>query len=231
METKEFWQQLEARISKYDLLCHPFYQAWSQGQLTRDDLRSYAAEYFHHVAEFPEYLSAFHARLAPGSLAHAVLENQHDEEGIGSPDGRSHAELWMDFAEGMGGSRTPGSEPLTEVGELMQTFHKIAREGSPAQALAAFYAYESQVPRVAKEKARGLREMYAADARTCGYFTLHMTADVHHAEVWREQLENHFQGSGSESQEKALDAAELAARSLWSALDGIERQRLERAAA
>lgn len=229
MDMESFWQQLEARIAKYDLLCHPFYQAWSQGQLTCDDLRVYAAEYFHHVAAFPTYLSEFNTRLAPGALAQAVLENQHDEEGIGSPDGRSHAELWMDFAEGMGGSRTPSSEPLAEVRELMQTFHQIAREGSPAEALAAFYAYESQVPRVAKEKARGLRQMYAADVRTCGYFTLHMTADVHHAQVWREQLENQFQVSGSEK--KALDAAELAAGSLWRALDGIERQRLARAAA
>ena len=111
METENFWQQLEARIAKYDLLCHPFYQAWSQGRLTRDDLRAYAAEYFHHVAAFPAYLGEFHARLAPGALAQAVLENQHDEEGIGSPDGRSHAELWMDFAEGMGGSRAPSSAP------------------------------------------------------------------------------------------------------------------------
>jgi len=113
----------------------------------------------------------------------------------------------------------------------MQTLHQISREGSPAEALAAFYAYESQVPRVAREKARGLREMYGADGRTCGYFTLHATADVHHAQVWHEQLEKQLQVSGSEFQERALDAAELAARSLWHALDGIERQRLARAAA
>ena len=55
VEKENFWQQLDARIAKYDLLCHPFYQAWSQGRLTREDLRAYAAEYFHHVAAFPEH--------------------------------------------------------------------------------------------------------------------------------------------------------------------------------
>lgn len=230
MEMKQFWQQLEARIAKYDLLCHPFYQAWSQGRLTRDDLRAYAAEYAHHVAAFPEYLGEFHARLEPGLLADAVLENMRDEEGIGSPDGGSHAELWMDFAEGMGGERKASSPPLAEVLELTRTFHRVAQGGAAAEALAAFYAYESQVPRVAKEKARGLREIYGADAHTCQYFTLHMTADVHHTNVWRGRLEEQLQAASSESREKALDAAEAAANALWRALDGIERERLARAA-
>jgi len=35
-------QQLESSIAKYDLLCHPFYKAWSAGELTREDLRAYA---------------------------------------------------------------------------------------------------------------------------------------------------------------------------------------------
>jgi len=45
MSTEEFFRQLDARIAKYDLLCHPFYKAWSAGQLTRDDLRQYAQDY------------------------------------------------------------------------------------------------------------------------------------------------------------------------------------------
>ena len=46
------------------------------------------------------------------------------------------------------------------------------------------------MPRVATEKERGLRERYGADERTTRYFTLHATADVYHANVWREQLGN-----------------------------------------
>ena len=73
-------------------------------------------------------------------------------------------------------------------GELIEHFHKVASEGTAEEALAAFYAYESQVPRIAREKERGLREMYGADDKTCGYFALHTTADVHHSNVWRTQL-------------------------------------------
>ena len=41
----EFFAALDARIARYDLLQHPFYQAWSKGELTRDELREYASEY------------------------------------------------------------------------------------------------------------------------------------------------------------------------------------------
>jgi len=230
MTQQEFFSQLEARIAKYDLLCHPFYQAWSQGKLTAADLSEYAAEYYHHVAAFPSYLSAFHSRLQDGAVRKAVAENCADEEGVGSPDGRSHAELWMDFAAGFGGSERDlqSRRPVKEMLELIASFRRIAREGSSAEALAAFYAYESQVPRVAKEKSRGLKEMYGADSKTCRYFTLHTTADVRHSQVWKELLSKEVGDEDSAS--RALDAAESAAKALWAALDGIERERLARAA-
>jgi pyrroloquinoline quinone (PQQ) biosynthesis protein C len=89
--------------------------------------------------------------------------------------------------------------------------------------------YESQVPRVAKEKERGLREMYGADDKTCGYFSLHATADVYHSNVWRKQLENLITAN-PEAAEAALHAAENTARMLWQALDGIEAARIATAA-
>src|SRR4051812_15331078 len=227
MNQQEFFSQLEARIAKFDLLCHPFYQAWSQGKLTSADLREYAADYYHHVAAFPSYLSAFHSRLEDGAMRKAVAENCADEEGVGSPDGRSHAELWMDFAAGFGSEQDVQSrKPAQEVLDLIASFRRIAREGSSAEALAAFYAYESQVPRVAKEKARGLKEMYGADSKTSRYFTLHTTADMRHSQVWKDCLSKEVADDASAS--RALEAAESAAKALWSALDGIERERIAR---
>ena len=82
MNTTEFLQQLDARISKYDLLCHPFYKAWSAGRLTREDLREYAQDYYHHVEAFPSYLADLGMRLEDGELRHAVLANMCDEKGL-----------------------------------------------------------------------------------------------------------------------------------------------------
>ena len=73
MNTEQFFQQLEARIAKYDLLCHPFYKAWSAGELTTEDLRAYAQDYYHHVKAFPTYLAELAVRLDESELRRAVL--------------------------------------------------------------------------------------------------------------------------------------------------------------
>jgi pyrroloquinoline-quinone synthase len=222
MELQAFLTALEQRIARYDLLCHPYYKAWTAGQLTREDLREYAGDYYHHVAAFPTYLSALHSRLDDGETRRAVLRNLCGEE----IEGRPHSELWLDFAEGMGADRDQvrHHEPLPEIRELIAEFRRIANEGSTADALAAFYAYESQVPRVAKEKADGLAQRYGADAKTCGYFKLHQFADVEHSHVWRELLSAEI-AANPEQAEDVLNAAETAAKSLWHALDGMEARR------
>lgn len=234
MNIAEFFQQLEARIAKYDLLCHPFYKAWSAGQLTRHDLREYAQDYYHHVEAFPSYLAALGLHLEEGELRQAVLANLCDEKGVEGRPGRDsvpHAELWLDFAEGMGSSRNlDWHTPVREIRQLIRHFHQVASEGPSENALAAFYAYESQVPRIAQEKERGLREMYAADDKTCGYFSLHATADVYHSRVWRDQLAKRI-SAHPEAADGALNAAENAARMLWIALDGIDARRTAIAAA
>lgn len=223
--TKALWAEIDDIISRRDLLCHPFYQAWSAGELTGQDLRAYAAEYYHHVAAFPTYLSRLHARLAPGALRTAVAANLADEE---YP--RPHSELWLDFLRGMGGSRADVLSPeLPEMQGLVDSFSRMSQQGTIAAALASYYVYESQVPRIAKEKARGLREMYGADEETCGYFTLHQTADVHHSQVWREQLGLRL-AEHPEETPAAIAAAAEAAEGLWRALDGMERARQERLA-
>jgi pyrroloquinoline-quinone synthase len=228
MTNEQFFAQLDQRIAKYDLLCHPFYRAWSAGELSREDLREYAQDYYRHVEAFPTYLAEFGIRLDEGELRRAVLANMLDEKGGDELDGepaRPHSELWLDFVEGMGGSRDRWpQEPVAEIKQLMGFFHHISDQGAPEEVLAALYAYESQVPRIAGEKARGLRELYGADEKTCGYFTLHATADVYHSRVWKQQLAKRVEANPAAA-EKALVAAENAAKALWKALDGIEAKR------
>lgn len=225
----EFLQHLETRIAPYNLLTHPFYRAWTAGELTQDDLREYASEYWHQVSTFPTYLSALHSRLQDGELRRTVLRNLLDEEGFEAGDHRPHSDLWMDFARGSGATeaevRSRKTQP--EMTALRATFRQLMSEGVPAAALAALYTYESQMPEIAKQKAAGLREHYGADAGTCRYFTLHQTADVAHAEVWKQAIAEEI-ARDPESADRALDAAEAAARALWAALDGVERLRLQR---
>src|SRR5271169_4666631 len=133
MELQAFLTALEQRIARYDLLCHPYYKAWTAGELTREDLREYAGDYYHHVAAFPTYLSALHSRLEDGETRRAVLRNLCEEEIAGRP----HSEMWLDFAEGMGADRDAvrAEQPMAEVEGLIQHFRREAGEGLPFEAL------------------------------------------------------------------------------------------------
>jgi pyrroloquinoline-quinone synthase len=223
----EFWSRLEAQIAQYDLLTHPFYQAWSMGELTREELKEYAAEYWHHVSAFPSYLSALHAGMPDGEERREVLRNLAEEEGVDAPLGRPHSDLWMDFAEGMGATRAEvlGRTVQPEMAALIAGYRELMQE-KPVVAMAALYAYESRVPGIAKTKAEGLAAHYATTGAAARYFTLHETADVHHAAVWRE-LMNAQLAKDPEAAEAALTVAERAAKALWMALDGVERERLK----
>jgi pyrroloquinoline-quinone synthase len=222
-----FWSRFEERTAPFNLLQHPFYQVWSKGELTREDLREYAAEYWHHVSAFPTYLSALHSRLPDGETRREVLRNLADEEGTDSATGRPHSDLWMDFAAGMGATRVEveGRKVQPEMTALIGTFRELMREEKASSAMAALYAYESRVPAIAKTKAEGLAAHYGTEGAAARYFTLHQTADVHHAAVWRELIDRELDGS-AEAEEAALAAGERAAKALWVALDGVERQRL-----
>jgi len=229
MTDSAFFLTLESRIDRYDLLKHPYYQAWSRGELTREDLREYAAEYWHHVSSFPAYLSALHSHLPDGKLRRLVLENLADEEGL--EDGVPHSDMWMDFARGMGANEPDVRARVIgpEMSALLEHY-RAAMGKSPAAALAALYAYESRVPGIAKTKADGLASHYGADDTTRHYFTVHVKADVHHARVWRNALAAELSQHPEET-ESALAAGEDAARALWTALDGAESRRQARIAA
>jgi pyrroloquinoline-quinone synthase len=192
------------------------------GELTRDDLREYGSIYFHQISSFPTYLSALHSRLPDGEVRRAVLQKLCSEE----LEGRPHSELWLDFAEGMGGNREEikSREPIPEFRRLGRTFRLLLE--STASGLAAFYAYESQVPWIAEKEVRALRRAYGADERSCYYFDLHRTADLHQSKVWLEQLTQVVRVEPGWLPEAVL-GAECAAEALWHALDGVERVRHE----
>jgi pyrroloquinoline-quinone synthase len=219
MTSSELWARVGETIAQYDLLKHPFYQAWSKGELTQDQLAFYGAQYGEHVGAFPTYLTRLHSRLPEGRARKAILANAAEEE----IDGRSHAELWRQFATGIGAAPATNA-PLDEVQELVQTFRTIAERASLPEALGAFYAYESQVPRIAQEKLAGLTKFYGASARTSEYFSVHTTADVHHSATWA-KLIDHCVDRDPECAQEVLTGVEKAAKGLWKALDGIEAAR------
>src|SRR5947209_15290891 len=111
---------IDARIAAKHLLTHPFYQAWTRGELSMDALQDYARQYYHHVAAFPTYLSAVHANTDDQAARRIILENLIDEEAVHP----NHPELWLQFAESLGVSRDDvrSTDLWPETRALIDTF-------------------------------------------------------------------------------------------------------------
>src|SRR5881227_3182917 len=80
----QYLDNIDKDIAQKHLLKHPFYLAWARGELSKDALTDYAQQYYHHVAAFPTYLSAVHAKCDDQNTRKQLLNNLIDEES-GSP--------------------------------------------------------------------------------------------------------------------------------------------------
>jgi pyrroloquinoline-quinone synthase len=179
--------EIDARVARQHLLQHPFYQTWSRGELSLEALRDYAAQYYHHVAAFPTYLSAVHAQTENAEVRRHILSNLIDEE-AGAPN---HPELWLQFAESLGLDRSEVRQsaqwPATK--KLIEDFRSCCSNRGTGVGLAALYAYESQIPAVSEKKIQGLRQHYGfSNPDGYKYFTVHIEADRGHAAVEAAQI-------------------------------------------
>ena len=126
----KYLNNIDNDIAAKHLLKHPFYLAWARGELTTEALTDYARQYYHHVAAFPTYLSAVHAKCDDPATRKELLNNLIDEE-AGSPN---HPQLWLRFAEGLGVAESDvrQSEKWSETNSLSDAFRSVCRDGSTA---------------------------------------------------------------------------------------------------
>jgi pyrroloquinoline-quinone synthase len=213
-------QSIDEDIAQKHLLKHPFYLAWTRGELSKAALVDYAKQYYHHVAAFPTYLSAVHAGCDDQPTRKQLLGNLIDEE-AGSPN---HPELWKNFGAGLGVAEeeiaTTSKEP--ETTELIDTFRSMCGQRSTAEGLAALYAYESQIPEICESKIDGLKKHYGfTDPEHYRYFTVHIEADREHSAAEREML-------GANVSERNLPEVRNSVAhvldALWNMLSGVCRR-------
>ena len=144
----DFFTQLETVRDRWNVLQHPFYQRWSAGELTREELATYAGQYRHVVVALADASTATAAvageELRAGLQAHAAEET-------------AHIDLWDEFTAAVGGDVT--AAPTAETAACADAW---AGDGERPllRSLAAMYAIESGQPAISETKTEGLVEHY-----------------------------------------------------------------------
>ncbi|RMW39124.1 MAG: pyrroloquinoline quinone biosynthesis protein PqqC [Nitrosopumilus sp.] len=188
-------KKIDEMIEERSLLKHPFYQAWSDGKLTKESLAGYSKEYFQLVKEVPSFMAPI-IQQAPESVVKELVENQQEES--------DHIKPWIAFAGELGISEEEllsysglpkTKQAVSDLNELMDTF-----EGGAC----AMYAFEKEIPKISQTKLDGLAEFYGMTSdEATEYFKLHTEADIRHAASWRNILEK-----SSTDYDKLIEIAE-----------------------
>lgn len=172
---------LDALISEKSLLKHPFYVKWTKGELTMDDMKIYAKEYYHLAKNVPEIVTCVLERIPAhlDTLRHSMEKNLQEE--------REHVALWERFALSMGITidELRAYEPSETVRKAAADLVALAEESFEA-GVAGMYAFEAELPKIAQTKKEGLIAFYnltSADAHV--YFDEHLNEEEH-LKVWRE---------------------------------------------
>jgi pyrroloquinoline-quinone synthase len=190
-----FFDRVDDARKRWNVLRHPFYERWSRGELGREELAFYAAEYRHLVVALAE-------------TARRSTDADHAAEE------QAHVALWDRFAGALGAATARA--PLPETSACVAAWTAGGREG-----LAVLYAVESNQPAISQTKLDGLRRYYGlADGEATSYFRLHSTLDVEHAAHAREQLEPLLGGSDEDA---LVAAAGSALEGNWHMLTGVQQ--------
>jgi pyrroloquinoline-quinone synthase len=194
-------QTLDDVTVRWNLLHHSFYERWTRGALTHDELCDYVKQYAHVVRAVPKWLE--HVRGGDtAELARHAAEEQ------------SHIALWNQFGEALG--LTSDEIRLTPANaataKLLSDGDKLAGTG---QAAAVVWALEAQTPAVAGAKLAGLSAFYGIGPDAGGeYFAVHQHLDIEHSAQLRALCSR-----GSE------DAAASMSGALWDLLTSVEAAR------
>ena len=187
MSESLWWDEIDAIIDAKSLLKHPFYQAWTMGTLTREDLSLYAQQYYQQESRFPRFVSSVHSNCPELKARQMLLENlTHEESG---PE--NHPELWLRFASTVGASResVQGAKMDAKTQQCVDEFGRLTKDSNWVAGLAALYAYEAQQPAVAKTKIEGLRKHYGLDSKDAlGFFEVHESVDAWHSKTEKDVL-------------------------------------------
>ncbi len=206
--TTALQQSMFEVLSDRQLLDHPFYRRWEAGELSREELTSYAEQYRHFETMMPSFLRQLSDELEPGAARDLVLANLSDE--VSAP---SHLDLFDAFGAFVGAADV---SPSPAMSALLAAYDQVARQGV-VSSLAGLLAYESQGAAIADSKGAGLAAHYGAADDALAFWREHSSIEGEHAEWTFDAL-----NSLDPDLEDVYASARLVGEAWWAFLDERE---------
>jgi pyrroloquinoline-quinone synthase len=203
---------------------HPLWHKISEGKVSREGMKVFAAQFFLQVREFPRAISALHSRCYNSVERLKLAESLYEEETGKLSGSAPHPELFIRFGTGLGMRREELTEakPLPSTASLIDWFELSTKDRSFAEGIAAInVAAEGQVPGNFAPFARALEKHYGLARDQVAFFDIHEIADRDHSDVGDHVLSHAHMTE--EDQTKVRSAAERSVELWWQFFDGMQR--------
>lgn len=150
--------EIDALRAANDPANMPLLRAMAAGELSRDELRAFAAQYFQLVDALPRFVSTVHSVTISHPEIRRTLLNLLVPLELKPP---SIADLWLQTCASLGlfSDSIRCAEPNVSTSVCLADFEYLCQSGC-AQGLAALYAWISRLPRTCRIMQQAMLEHY-----------------------------------------------------------------------
>ena len=183
---------LERRHSKP----HPLRQLFLSGRLTKEQLQGWARNQFHEFRNIHRFFGIRYQKCPIPELRRMLLENMVEEEGEDLFGGKypSHAELWLQFAAGLGIARDDilNYEPLPGIRAALEMYVSLVQRSHWAVAIGTGLVFEGGGPKRMREEREALAKHYPWIPANClDFFRAHEYHDTGHGDMVVNVIKQH----------------------------------------
>lgn len=141
-------EAIDAIRAEHHPATQPLLRAMADGELTRDELRAFAAQYFHVVDSLPRFVSMVHSVTTKHPAIRRTLLNLLVPLELHPP---SIADLWLQTCASLGlfSDTVRNAEPSVTTAVCLTDFEYLCQAGT-VQGLAAIYSWLSRLPEVCR---------------------------------------------------------------------------------
>ncbi|MBI3815598.1 MAG: iron-containing redox enzyme family protein [Nitrospinae bacterium] len=220
---KDFLQQLKDEIFSHEAVNHPFLERFSKGNLSEEQVKTFAVHYYQHAKMFSHYIANIIPKIPHEQDRMLMVKNLMDEYGNLSPE-KTHPALFRKFLTGLGLEKKDWKKfkPIPEVTNFIDRLTMLTRY---EPFLIGFGAVgpgvEWVIPTMFKKIVDGLKRSISMKEDDMEYWTSHIILDAEHGEAATTILRNYLHDGESHYMVRKGAMKSLEARKiLW---DGFGR--------